>query len=100
MSEPHPLLRCMSEKDYQRLRKIIPNWKDWKDIHISSLKIEMERIKEADEILKRCASHSAAGNTEQRIRDAIAELESALDTGYMYETGEHVRRAIALLRRG
>ena len=40
------------------------------------------------------------GDAEQRIRDAIAELESALDTGYMYETDEHVRRAIALLRRG
>ena len=52
-----------------------------------------------DQRLRRyyCAKPETAA--EQRIRDVIAELESALDTGYMYETDEHVRRAIALLRK-
>ena len=46
--------RMITEEDYQRMKKIIPDYQMWKDIHISSLKIPKENIKELNDILNRC----------------------------------------------
>ena len=46
--------RHLSLEDYDRLREIIPDWNNWKDVRISSFKIPMENIKERNDILNRC----------------------------------------------